>query len=361
MRRRILEVCVIAVALMAALVAWPADGVERWFSTGGYPVVQRTLTALTNSVPFAVLDVLLVVATVATLIAVTRAVRRSWRARSFAPAVGTLLSLAAAAAAVFLVFLGLWGLNYRRVPLERRLQLSATTATTDEVLALGARAVRQLNALHAEAHRIGWAAPEWQTPSLIGSAARVHARLTGGTAATPARAKQSILGPYFRWTGVDGMVNPFGLEVIINPDLLPFERPFVVAHEWAHLAGFADESAASFVGFLTTMGASAPARYSGWLYLYWQVAGEVDDSGRTRLWDGLAAGPRDDVQAIVTRLREGQLPRLRVASWLVYDQYLKANRVEAGVRSYGEVVTLLVRSEFQTDWVPVLRSNTAAP
>ena len=43
--------------------------------------------------------------------------------------------------------------------------------------------------------------------------------------------------PFFTWTGVDGMINPLALESIVHPDLLPFERPFVLAHEWAHLAG----------------------------------------------------------------------------------------------------------------------------
>ena len=38
------------------------------------------------------------------------------------------------------------------------------------------------------------------------------------------------------------MVNPFGLEVLINPDILPIERPYVVAHEWGHIAGWALES-----------------------------------------------------------------------------------------------------------------------
>ena len=47
------------------------------------------------------------------------------------------------------------------------------------------------------------------------------------------------------------MTDPFFLEVIVNPDVLPIERPFVVAHEWAHLAGYADESEANFVAWLT--------------------------------------------------------------------------------------------------------------
>ena len=58
------------------------------------------------------------------------------------------------------------------------------------------------------------------------------------------------------WT----MINPFGLEVLVNPDLPLSERPFVAAHEWAHLAGYADESEASFVGWLTCMRADAAAR-----------------------------------------------------------------------------------------------------
>jgi hypothetical protein len=33
------------------------------------------------------------------------------------------------------------------------------------------------------------------------------------------------------------------------------------------------------------------------------------------------------------------------ASWRTYDQFLKANRVESGVESYDEVVTLVVGIE----------------
>ncbi len=69
-----------------------------------------------------------------------------------------------------------------------------------------------------------------------------------------------MLTPFFTWAGVTGMMNPFGLETIVHPDLLPFERPFVLAHEWAHLAGHADEAEASAVGWLACMngGPSSP-------------------------------------------------------------------------------------------------------
>ena len=156
------------------------------------------------------------------------------------------------------------------------------------------------------------------------------------------------------------MVNPFGLEVIANPDLLPFERPFVAAHEWSHLAGYANEAEANFIGWLTCVRALPPHQYSGWLFLYWQINGEVNAQERTRLSAALAEGPRRDISAIVARLRRGEIPALQQASWQVYDKYLKANRVESGVRSYSEVVTLLLRARFERGWVPVRRPSPPA-
>ena len=152
------------------------------------------------------------------------------------------------------------------------------------------------------------------------------------------------------------MINPIALESIVHPDLLPFERTFVAAHEWAHLAGFADESEANFVGWLTCIQAAVPAQYSAWLNLYWLIGVEVTPEERKELWDAVAEGPRQDVQAITDRLQRGQLPFLRNASWRVYDRYLRANRVEEGIRSYGQVINLVLRARFEDDWLPVLRT-----
>ena len=172
----------------------------------------------------------------------------------------------------------------------------------------------------------------------------------------PGRLKSSLFGPYFRWTSVDGMINPFGLEVHCQSrSAARSNKPFVAAHEWAHLAGYADESEASFVGFLTCIRAATPAAYSGWLFLYWQINSEVGADDRRQLASALEEGPRRDIAAIGERLRSGEVPLLRDAGWRVYDQYLKANRVEEGVRSYGLVLTLLARARFEDGWTPVRR------
>ncbi len=351
------RIALVLAAGAAALMPMSPQAVERWFSTGVYPRVQRVLTPLSNSMPVAWLDVV-GVAIIGWLAWIWwRALRRTggpiW-SRVRRAGTETLTT----AAIVYLAFLALWGLNYRRVPMPERLVIERQTPSTDQVVQLGRDVVTRLNDARATAHAAEWREAAWRNRSLRDAFASVQLLLADGPTVVPGRLKRSLFGPFFRWTAVDGMLNPFGLEVVANPDLLPFERPFVAAHEWAHLAGYADESEANFVGWLTCVRADLASQYSGWLYLYWQVAGELPAREREIVAANLHDGPRADLAAINARLQQGDLPLLRRASWMVYDSYLKANRVEAGVRSYGEVVTLILRARFEDGWRPVRRAAT---
>jgi hypothetical protein len=350
----------VLLALIAAFAPMPPDFVERWFSTWAYPPIQRAATSATNLVPLAMFDVVLLAGCVGLVAVIVRGARAAWRARRPGPLVRALGYVSTAAALAYLVFLGGWGFNYRRLPLAGRLEVADAAPSAEDVAGLGLRAAGEMNRLYQAAHTKGWEGDEWRDPELRDAFAEVQRTLADGRPAVPGRLKHTLVGPYFRWSGVDGMVNPFGLEVLANPDLLPFERPFVAAHEWAHLAGYAHEAEANFVGWLTTLRADVPAQYSAWLYLFWQVNGEVGQQDRVRLVEALQPGPRRDVDAIVARLRRGQWPVLRRAGWAVYDQYLKANRVDEGIRSYGEVVTLILRARFEDGWTPVRRDGTAS-
>ena len=349
------RIFVIVLAVVAGLAPIDSRLVERWYSTGIYPVVQGVLTPISNLFPFAVLDVLLAGALVIAGVTLVRSVQRTRRKKTWKPILLTLTRLASSAAMVYLAFLLLWGLNYRRISMSERLLLERDHTSSQVILDLGRTSVAQLNMLHQPAHEGGWRTSPWRERSMQNAYESVLARLSEARPAVPGRLKSSLLGPYFRWATVDGMMNPFGLEAIANPDLLPFEKPFVAAHEWAHLAGYADESEASFVGFLTCVRAAAPAAYSGWLFLYWQINSEVASADRRQLASALAEGPRQDVAAVGERIRRGQIPTVRDAGWRVYDEYLKANRVEEGVRSYGLVLTLLARARFEDNWAPVSR------
>ena len=149
------------------------------------------------------------------------------------------------------------------------------------------------------------------------------------------------------------MTDPFLLETLVVSDLLPFERPFVIAHEWGHLAGIGDEGEANFLGWLTCVRATPPAQYSGWLFLYSELTASLPGRDRAAAAATLDPGPRADLRAIRDRLARNVSPRISAAGWRVYDSYLKANRVEAGAASYAEVVRLVLGARLASGGAPL--------
>jgi hypothetical protein len=171
--------------------------------------------------------------------------------------------------------------------------------------------------------------------------------------AVPGTPKRSLLSFYFRWAAIDGMTDPFFLEIIVNSDLLQIERPFVIAHEWAHLAGYADESEANFVAWLTCLRGDALAQYSGWLAAYEHAVRALPRDVRRGLTP-IGPGPRSDFQAMAARYARSS-PVVREAAHDVYDSYLKANRVQEGIASYDAVVRLMLGTRFGPGWTPLVR------
>jgi hypothetical protein len=345
------HIALIGAAIGAALVPIPAAAVERLYSAALYPALQRAVTAFSNLLPFALFDALLVsaVASWAWLLVCDVARGHGGWTRIVARTVARTVT---AAAALYLAFLATWGLNYRRVPLADKLEFDAGSVSAAAARALATTAVAEVNRLHRSADRAVGAGLD---PSLAGAFSLAQAELGVSRTARPARPKRSILDLYFKRAAVDGMTDPYFLETLVVSDLLPFERAFVVAHEWSHLAGFADEGEANFVGWLTCIRGSPAAQYSAWLFLYREAIGAVRIDDRRAVADALAAGPREDLRAIAQRIQQHISPALSAAGWQVYDRYLKANRVEAGTASYAEVVRLVLGTRFSPSWVPAMR------
>lgn len=346
------RLAVIAAAASTAALPMPPVIVERTYSAGVYPVAQAWITHVSNLVPVALFDLMVVAVAGAWIALGLRDITtKPSRLRALA-SIG--LRTAIWAAVVYLLFVCVWGLNYRRVPLARRLPFDASRVTLDAARDLAIRAVGELNALYAPAHA---ESTDDGSASAVDSAlavafARAQRDLGAARLAAPARPKRTILDLYFQRAGVSGMTDPFFLETLIATDLLPVERPFVVAHEWSHLAGITDEGEANFVGWLTCVRGTPPQRYSGWLFLFGELSRAMRSGDRIAVGAGLAPGPREDLRAVARRIQEHVNPRVAAAGWRAYDQYLKANRVERGAASYAEVVKLVLGVRFDEAWVP---------
>jgi hypothetical protein len=338
-----LQISAVGVAAALLLLPLPADFIERYYALWFYPALQAELTSWSNTSAVSLFDVLAIFAGLGVLTGFAVALRRAWRARSVRRLGRPLAGVVVCAAVGYLWFEAAWGLNYARLPIERRIGYDATRVTQGALRELAARAASEVNANYGDAHVGGFPEIGDMPPALVSAVHEVERRLGRPRPTTPGRPKKTLLAVFFRASGVDGMHAPFLLETLISPDLTPPERPAVLAHEWAHMAGFAPEADASFVGLLAAMQADAPSRYSAWLALFDDAVSQLPAAERKALLDRLEPGPRADRQAILQRLT-ARVEVIARASWETYDHYLKAQGVSEGIQSYSRVVQLLLGS-----------------
>jgi hypothetical protein len=343
--RPVEAVVVVLAAVICAIAPFPPESVERIYSARLYLDVQSFLTTASNQFPIALLDVAAGCLLIAAWLMVRSRVRMLGIRRAF---IWNAVSAVKTAAAVYLLFLALWGLNYRRVPLEEKLDYDRSRLTRDAAIAFANTAVATINAGYAAAH----ASPP-NMSALEASFADAQGALGATRLAVIGVPKRSLLTFYFRRAAIDGMTDPWFLEIIVNPDVLEVERPFVIAHEWGHLAGYANEAEANFMAWMTCVRGDAGARYSGWLAAYQHTVSSLPRPDRPAV-KALDRGPLEDLRAISARYDRAS-PVVRRTARGVYDEYLKANRVAEGIASYDAVVRLMVGTRFDARWTPALR------
>lgn len=322
-----IPVVLAALAVTTFLASWfglfPARLVESLYARGIFPWISRTAAIAADAVPFSWLDFWILVAVG---ILIYSLVRRRW------------LFLLGAVSLFYLVFFWGWGLNYHRPTLASRMNLTPEPLQPAEFGRFAERAAHEINRLWLLSNARPMSAEE------AGAEAgrrveRVVSRVDGTDWRAPARLKHSWLSnPWYRMAGVDGIFNPYGHEPIVVSGLLPFENPFLMSHELAHVRGVANEGEANLVALLATMASEDPRfQYSGWLQL-WEYLGVAPQTK-------LDAGPLADLAAIRKRISSGHVALISRLQWAILDAHLKANAVPAGVHSYSEFVSLAIATE----------------
>jgi len=336
----------IAVALAIALFTAPisAAWIERGYANGIYAALATTLVPLVNALPFALGDVLIALVLLGFVGFAIRRARRGGRLAT----VAILLGLVTLGGALGIWFQGAWGLNYRRAPVAYRIAYDGSRVTDAAVAAFARAIVTDLNRTAPAAHREITRAGEADTAVLEADFLPVVARLGDTYRVRVSTPKTSfLLDRWFQIAGIGGMFDPFAYETILNSAFLPFERPFALAHEWGHVAGFTAEGDANLIAALTCLRSHDPLiHYSGLFWIYGYLPGDV-----TARYP-LSARVRADEDAAQARFLRYYQPAIYSLQWRAYDTYLRANRVAGGVRSYGEFTSLLVGTPRDAQGLP---------
>ena len=322
----LLSYILFSVAATTFLASWanvfPQRLVEDLYSRGIFPTISHVFGIFADVVPFSWLDVWI---PVGAAILIYVCLRRRWKL------------LVGWICAFYLWFFWGWGLNYHRVPVGERLHLDTQDLTPADFEMFTLRAAEEINQLWPVASN----APLDRDAVAAIATRRVETvifKIDGTDWPATHKVKRSLLlEPWHIRAGIDGMFNPFGHEALVVKGPLPFELPFLMTHEIAHVRGVANEGEANLIALLATVGSEDPRfQYSGWLYL-WSYLKKVPEAR-------LDEGPRADLQAAMARILLHQVPVIDQFQSALLDAHLKANAVPGGIRSYGDFVALAVAS-----------------
>ncbi len=312
---------------------------HRW-----YTPLSTFLRRALGLIPFSIGDVIYITWVIASIIFFSKliytAIKRKWKLLlfQFLKGINALLT-------IYFVFLLFWGVNYQRKTLADDIELNVPEKyvradlylLSDTLLKLVNRdcdAVRHMPALSDKQlfhmATAGYARAKEQWPALLYKNQSV---------------KATLFGRWMNYIGVTGYLNPFTNEAQVNTTVPAFVQPFTTCHEIAHQLGYAPEEDANFVGYLVASGANDvrfryAANFEMFLYSIRHLARR--DPSLTRLiWQKANPLVREDYYRLMEFYDQFQGP-IDDYSAAVYDQYLKANHQEKGIRSYSEVVGWLI-------------------
>jgi len=326
--------------------------VERFYSRGLYKLIAQPLSLFTGLFPFSVAEVGLVLIIAGLLwqlgLLVVKLFQRSSSRGTYA--VRFISGTLALVSLTYFSFVALWGLNYNRLSFAEISGLEVKPSTVDELVAVCEDIIKQANNLKASIDNDsagvmklsdGYRGAFKRAGKGYAVAAKTYPEL-GGSYGRP---KPVLLSDLMSYTGIEGVFCPFTYEANIDIAIPDSSIPATTMHEMAHQRGFNREDEANYIAYLTSI--SHPDKdfqYSGTLLaliysmnsLYEHDSGKFGDLRKT-----YSEGVVKDLNArrVYWEVHEGTVENITNS---INNAYLKANRQEDGVYSYGRMVDLLI-------------------
>lgn len=329
------------------------EKVEKLYSASVYPAISQKLSKISGLFPISIGEILvfslLGIIVISFLIGLTRPRLVTANIKVILHIIVRLVGMA------YILFYFMWGFNYYRPDYMTLAHINTEAASVEELAQLTRQVISQANQLRSRLKEdeegvflieedfatLGELAKEGFEDYYVGD------QNLGGDYGRPKPLKVS---KWMSYTGITGIYFPYTLEPNVNIDIPHMNIPVTMAHEMGHQRGFAREDEANFIGYKACVGNPSPEfQYSGnYLALQYLLSdlGKQDpglyDEVRLELSDGVKRDMNYGYD--YWKAREGKAEEVATT---MNDNYLKANKQSSGVKSYNEVVKLLL-AEFKS-------------
>ena len=308
---------------------------ERFYSAGIYPYIARTFSAFSNLFPFSLWDIFWMVAVFSFLVGLIFVFLGKLRPGKYG------LHILQMTAILYTFFYLVWGFNYFRPKFETRMDWSHPKTDEKEF-----RSVLDSVIINTNHNQVSISPEDYpEIDKLVEESYRqMSARLGIEYPNGTRRPKTMLFSSFFAKSGVSGYFGPFFNEIHLNYYLLPMEYPFVLAHEKAHQFGITNEAEANLCAFIVcTTSDDSRLKYSGYISLLLYFISDAvqlkDTSDYIRKIEKKVILDLRFQRSHWQGLRNATLDNAQTAA---NNAYLKTNHIEAGVKNYNQVVSLVM-------------------
>lgn len=326
--------------------------IEEFYSSFLYKIIANALSALTGFLPFSLSEFMLISFVAFILWYILKTVLDLYRCKNKRLRVlkNFCLNILAAAGLIYFSFQLLWGFNYQRLTLDKIFQLNVRNSSSKELTELCERLIASSNALREKINEDEYGVMKLpynrkhilETAHLGYDKAGLQYAKLKGNYGTP---KAILLSTPMCYTGLTGFYFPFTNEANVNMSEPVSFLPFTTAHEMAHQRGFAKEDEANYIAYIVCINhPDVNFQYSGIL------------AALSYSFEALKKSDPESYKKLVLTCCEGTVNDIKYNKefWKSYsglaekvgdkinDTYLKAQNQEAGIKSYGAMVDLLL-------------------
>lgn len=259
---------------------------------------------------------------------------------------GKLWKLLLLSVIIYIIFNVFWGLNYNRKGIAWQLHLKEVVYDTVNLLRMQELLLQKVNETkkifisqkiaYPDKHDLFKRAKE-----CYDAAAKKYPFIEYKRTSV----KSSLYGWLGNYLGFTGYYNPFTGEAQVNSTVPKFLLPYITLHEMGHQLGYAKEDEANFSGYLAAANSQDTLfQYSTYLDLFIYSNHEVfyfDSTASKNAIRQLVPQVKADLVEWRKFNEEYQSFIEPGISWM-YGKYLQANMQPKGLRSYNQVIAMLM-------------------
>ncbi|WP_372370521.1 DUF3810 family protein [Candidatus Uabimicrobium sp. HlEnr_7] len=332
-----IAIAILIFLLRLATVNFP-QLVDTWYSCLLYPYSQFFLSLIAKLFFFCSIDELFLLVILCTSVILCWKSYKCKNRKQFLQYLG--INTIIAFCYIYCVFNLVWGFNYLRQPFHQHMKIEITTTSIDNYEKVAQKMVTILNELQ-DCQFLETELPDNKVNIAI------HKTITSiyPNPVTPPPTKYLFFNEFMNIAGISGIFLPLFMEPHINADLLPWERPLVMAHEKAHFHGFASETDANLVAYIACISASqGTLRYSAALRIFISFSNYLPIDKWKQLAQQLNETTREDIKRWQQRLQRNRQHYgfFNKLSSQVNNAYLKLNSQQLGILAYSAALPQFV-------------------